>query len=84
MSDSDSPAVETPLPTISIDYSERVNFAFQQNAIPVLRRLEIHNNTENDWHNVSCRLNTQPEWAEPHSQDILRTEMGSCRNCYYN
>jgi very-short-patch-repair endonuclease len=77
MSDSDSPAVETPLPTISIDYSERVNFAFQQNAIPVLRRLEIHNNTENDWHNVSCRLNTQPEWAEPHSQDILHIPAGT-------
>jgi very-short-patch-repair endonuclease len=77
MSDSDSPAVEIPLQAISIDYSERVNFAFQQNAIPVLRRLEIHNNTEQDWHNVSCRFSTHPEWAEPYSLEIQHISAGT-------
>jgi len=77
MSDSDFPSVEIPLPIICIDYSERVNFAFQQNAIPVLRRLEIHNHSENDWHNVSCRFSAQPEWAEPHSQEILHIPAGT-------
>lgn len=63
--------------SVNVDYSDRVNFAFQQNAIPVLRRLEIHNNTEEDWHNVSCHFSAQPGWAEPHSQEILHIPAGT-------
>ena len=62
---------------VQVDYSERVNFAFQQNSIPILRRIEIQNNTEKDWQNVSCRLDTQPGWAEPHHLKITQIPAGT-------
>lgn len=59
---------------VALDYSERVNFAFQQNSIPVLRRLEIQNETENDWYQVSCRIKPKPLEDSPgHSPVKLET-----------
>jgi very-short-patch-repair endonuclease len=55
---------------VSLDYSERVNFAFQQNAIPVIHRIEITNDSEQDWYQVTCRIEVTPNWAEPHQQTI--------------
>lgn len=56
-----------------LDYSEQVNFAFQQNAIPVIRRLEVRNNSDADWYDVECHLSVSPEWAESvtHRIDLL-------------
>lgn len=76
MSDSDIPITEAPC-VISIDYSERVNFAFQQNSIPVLQRIEIQNNTKKDWYHISCRLEAKPEWSESHTLDIANIPAGT-------
>lgn len=62
---------------VALDYSERVNFAFQQNSIPVLRRLEIQNETENDWYQVSCRIEPKPEWGEAHDIKISHIPAGT-------
>ncbi len=77
MSDSDPATPSTPQDRLLIDYSERVNFAFQQNAIPVIRRLEIQNNSETDWHEVTCRIRTYPEWAATHTERIARIPAGT-------
>lgn len=62
---------------VALDYSERVNFAFQQNSIPVLRRLEIQNETENDWYQVSCRIKPKPEWGEAHKIQVSHIPAGT-------
>ena len=62
---------------ISIDYTKRINFAFQQNSIPIIRRLEIQNNTELDWYHVSCRLSAQPAWTESHNVEIAHIPAGT-------
>lgn len=69
MSDSDILTDEV-LCSVQVDYSQRVNFAFQQNSIPILRRIEITNNTDKDWHTVQCRLEVSPAWAEDLRLDI--------------
>ena len=60
-----NPAVDTV-----IDYSARVNFSFQQNAIPILRRIEIRNLAKADLRNVTCRFTPSPEWGSDFEQHI--------------
>lgn len=62
---------------VTIDYSERVNFAFQQNSIPVIRRVEITNTSEQDWYQVKCRFEAHPSWAERHDQIIAHIPAGT-------
>ncbi len=86
--DSDSPTDEVPQIknetaailepcVVQIDYSPRINFAFQQNSIPVIRRIEIQNNSEQDWNDVSCEFKPLPEWSEPHSIKIAHIPANS-------
>lgn len=63
--------------SVSIDYSERVNFAFQQNSIPVIRRIEITNDSAQDWYHVTCRIEVKPDWAEAHQQTIAHIPAGT-------
>lgn len=57
---------------VSVDCSGRVNFAFQQNAIPVIRRVEIRNESPEDLLDVVCRFAPKPEWAKPFERTIAR------------
>jgi len=45
---------------VSIDYEPFVNFAMQQNAVPLLRTLKIENKTENQLANLYVRI-----WSDP-------------------
>jgi very-short-patch-repair endonuclease len=63
--------------SVKIDYSERINFAFQQNSIPVIRRIEITNDSEQDWYHVKCRIEAHPAWAEVHEQKIAYIPAGT-------
>jgi very-short-patch-repair endonuclease len=63
--------------SVKIDYSERINFAFQQNSIPVIRRIEITNDSEQDWYHVKCRIEAHPAWAEVHEQKIAHIPAGT-------
>lgn len=69
-------AVNRPFEVV-LDYSERINFAFQQNSIPIIRRLEIQNNTEKDWLQVKCTITSKPEWGEPHLIQITNIPAGT-------
>jgi len=62
---------------LTLDYSERVNFAFQQNSIPAIRRIEIQNNTETDWHQVKCEITPKPDWGEPYLIRIANIPAGT-------
>ena len=55
---------------VHLDYASRVNFAFQQNGIPVIRRLEIRNRSDADLHEVLCRIEANPGWAKPIEEQI--------------
>ncbi len=76
MTDTDNLTVAAPC-VVQIDYSERINFAFQQNSIPILRRIEIQNNSEKDWHHVSCKWESKPEWGELHNVQIAHIPAGT-------
>lgn len=52
-----------PNPVLRLDFTGRVNLAFQQNNLPVLRRLELRNETPHAWNDVQIRLTAQPAWA---------------------
>tara|TARA_R100000027_G_scaffold61323_1_gene52621 strand:+ start:6664 stop:12570 length:5907 start_codon:yes stop_codon:yes gene_type:complete len=62
---------------VRLEYSERINFAFQQNSIPVLRRIDIVNTSEEDWHDVECLIKTVPEWAETYRLVISHIPAGA-------
>lgn len=62
---------------VHLDYASRVNFAFQQNRIAILRRLEIRNVSDRDLHGVVCRIQTGPEWANTLEQRISLIPAGS-------
>ena len=62
---------------VQVDYSQYINFAFQQNSIPILRRIEIQNNTERDWYSVQCRIEASPDWAEVLELDITSIPAGT-------
>lgn len=47
-----------------IEYVQRVSFAHQQNAIPVIRRIRLLNNTAKDLRDVRCLLRLSPAWGQ--------------------
>jgi very-short-patch-repair endonuclease len=63
-------AVSLPAVDVTLDYAHRVNFAFQQNAIPVIRRIELRNHSGSDLHQVVFRFSSSPEWARNFEQRI--------------
>lgn len=63
-------AASVPGIDVTIDHAPRVNFAFQQNAIPIIHRIEIRNNTASDLHNVTCRFTPSPDFARDFEQRV--------------
>ena len=49
-----------PMPKIQIDHLDRVNFASAQNAVPVIRRLEIVNSTDTALADLTLTMTSQP------------------------
>lgn len=61
---------------IDLEYLPKVSFAWQQNAIPVIRLLTICNNSEDDLTNVRCRITSEPEFSEVYEQHISSIPAG--------
>jgi len=73
-----SPEAAPFLPlNVSVDFSSRVNFAFQQNAIPILRRVEIRNEGISDLRDVVCTFVPSPDWAKRLEVHIDRIAAGT-------
>ena len=49
----------------------RINFAMQQNYVPVFRKIVLTNNTENDIRNVKIRLHFEPEFAKNYESSYV-------------
>ncbi len=58
------------LATVEVEYTPLINFAMQQNHVPVVRHLLIANNTDTDWHNIRIDITTEPDFALPWSTRI--------------
>ncbi|WP_158453649.1 DUF3320 domain-containing protein [Paenibacillus beijingensis] len=44
-------------------YSETINYAMQQNHVPVVKRVVLTNNSDDDLHNVTVTLTAEPDFA---------------------
>ena len=54
---------DAPL-TLALDYVPAVNLAFQQNGQPVVRKIEIGNASEEDFHDLVCVISSSPKFFE--------------------
>ena len=53
------------LAAVELAYTPIINFAMQQNHVPVVRHLLVTNNTDADWHNVRIDITAEPDFALP-------------------
>lgn len=52
------------------EYGRTVNFAMQQNHVPIIRRLCVHNVGESDLHDVTVSIMSEPAFASPWSKTL--------------
>ncbi len=57
-------------PIIEFLYTPAINFAMQQNHVPVVRKLAIQNNSENDWQNLLVTITAEPDFTAVWKQSI--------------
>ena len=60
--------------TINGQLSTSINFAMQQNYVPMIRSLIIHNETEVCLHHLRLKIEFEPEFAKEYSFDIETIE----------
>lgn len=58
------------MPAANLILSPIVNFAMQQNHVPVVRSLVIENNSEEDWQNIQASISIEPQIATGWTQQI--------------
>jgi very-short-patch-repair endonuclease len=58
------------LPKVDVFYSPVVNYAIQQNRIPLVRKVKIENSSEEDWGDLLIRIECDPEFATNWEQHI--------------
>ena len=51
--------------TFSGNMTARINFAMQQNYVPVFRNIVMTNNTDEELKSVQLRISFEPEFAKP-------------------
>ncbi|GLX65724.1 DUF3320 domain-containing protein [Paenibacillus glycanilyticus] len=61
-------------------YSEIVNYGTQQNHVPVVRNMEIHNGAEEDLLNFTVRITSEPEFAYDWSKSFSLLPAGQSLN----
>ena len=54
--------------TFSGNMTAQINFAMQQNYVPVFRNIVMTNNTDEELTNVKLRIRFEPEFAKPLNQ----------------
>lgn len=65
----------TSMVDVVFEYLSVINFSMQQNHVPVIRKLLIKNNTDNDLTDVHVEITAEPEFAVAWSNKIDRIEM---------
>src|ERR1700744_6077395 len=63
---------------VSVDFvlSPVINYAMQQNHVPVVRKLSVTNNSEEDWENITVALVAEPDFAAEWKQTITYLKKG--------
>ncbi len=56
--------------TITANLTQKLNFAFVQNYVPVIRNVLLRNNTKETISDVTLRISFEPEFAKPFEQRI--------------
>lgn len=56
--------------TIKAAVSREVSFAGHQNSVPLIRELEIENNTDQDYTNLTLTMETSPDFSTPKTWNI--------------
>ncbi len=61
---------------VDLAFNPCINFAMQQNYVPIVRNIIIHNDTEDDLEDICVKINFEPQYAEEFSDCIARVESG--------
>ncbi len=61
---SDSTSTAAAVPALVVSYDHAINYAFQQNAIPVIKELRLENDSTLR-QDITIRITTEPVFAEP-------------------
>ena len=56
--------------SITADLTQKINFAFVQNYVPVVRKVLLKNNTSETISDVTFRIEFEPQFAKPFEQRI--------------
>jgi|GEM_PF-2572946 len=65
---------------LECDYDPRVNFALQQNDVPVVKCLQIHNTGEDPVEDIEVRISADPVVFKPWTTRIAAIDDGSTLN----
>lgn len=61
---------------VSGNITKTINFAMQQNYVPIIRNLVITNESEESFENIQLKISFEPEFALTYTYDILKLEAG--------
>ena len=56
--------------TITANMTQKINYAFVQNYMPVVRNVLLKNNTEQTLNDLVLKISFEPEFAKPYEQRI--------------
>lgn len=63
-------------PEVEFIFSPAINFAMQQNHVPVIRKLALKNNTDRTFQNLSLEIKAEPDFALPWIHKIESLQPG--------
>lgn len=66
--------------SISLDYDRSVNYAMQQNDVPLIKALRIQNDDEKSLHDLLIRVTSEPIFASPWERRITSINPGETFN----
>jgi hypothetical protein len=70
-------SLDNPLLQIRLATSPQINFACHQNAVPVIREIELVNNSGDTFHNLTLELRSSPSFIAPKHWHIDRLQNGT-------
>lgn len=70
------PTPPTVTPIITLQVLPAVNFALQQNHVPVIRELVLTNNSAQDWQQVTVEISSEPACTLPWKHSLVQLPAG--------
>lgn len=63
---------------VEVDLMDTVNFAMQQNGIPLIRKINIFNDSQEVCRDITVKVNFEPEFAGSYSHEVKMINPGAC------